>query len=184
MSHDRQCESCHVCCVVLPVEDLNKPELTRCEHLQVLDQPNGCGACGIYQQRPSSCQQYKCSWLDGLLGDDLRPDQCGLLFETAQLVWPKPLSVLMGFECEPGAFERSQDLLADSLQPGVIALAVPHGRQGETLICAYDRQDFEAYKQWEQAVREQGHVRSCFHDGEVVMDLSDGSITRHQEDPW
>jgi hypothetical protein len=66
----RECGSCQLCCVLLPVEELEKPALKRCQH-----QKHGKG-CAIYGRHPLSCQVWSCRWLvDDEHGDLARPDR-------------------------------------------------------------------------------------------------------------
>jgi hypothetical protein len=66
----RECGSCQLCCVLLPVNELDKPALKRCQH-----QKHGKG-CAIYGRHPASCQLWSCRWLvDDEHGDLARPDR-------------------------------------------------------------------------------------------------------------
>ena len=71
----RVCGPCTVCCTELKIEtpQLRKAADTPCKHL--------CGTgCGIYETRPSVCQQFLCGWrLFPELNDDWRPDVSGVL---------------------------------------------------------------------------------------------------------
>lgn len=50
----RECGTCTMCCEVLRIEALAKPELTPCTHQQ--------GGCSIYPVRPSACREFFCGW--------------------------------------------------------------------------------------------------------------------------
>lgn len=66
----RQCGGCTACCKILPVVELGKPALTRCDH-----QRHGKG-CTIYERRPPSCRLWSCLWLtDEQTGNLSRPDR-------------------------------------------------------------------------------------------------------------
>lgn len=66
----RRCGGCTACCDLLPVRDLAKPALHRCQH-----QRTGKG-CAIYAQRPPSCQIFSCRWLLGEGTETMRrPDR-------------------------------------------------------------------------------------------------------------
>jgi hypothetical protein len=71
----RICGPCTVCCTALKIEtpELHKAGGTPCKHL--------CSAgCGIYETRPSVCQQFLCGWrLFPELTDNWRPDLSGVL---------------------------------------------------------------------------------------------------------
>ena len=72
----RECGSCTVCCKALRI---NVPELKKlagvlCEHCT-----EGVG-CKIYETRPPVCAGWHCGWRGmRYLGDDWRPDRCGVL---------------------------------------------------------------------------------------------------------
>lgn len=71
MVTERECGSCSMCCKLLFIEELSKPEGSWCPKFN-----KGTG-CGIYITRPQSCRDYRCRWLDdGMLGDEWRPDRC------------------------------------------------------------------------------------------------------------
>jgi len=69
----RSCGPCQACCRLLPVRDMPggaKPANTRCRH-----QRYGKG-CGIYADRPPSCQVFACRWLTDPMTEGLpRPDK-------------------------------------------------------------------------------------------------------------
>src|SRR4051794_15963736 len=68
------CGTCTACCMAASVPELGKPFYAVCEH--VCDH-----GCGIYEQRPQRCRDYRCAWHLGMLGPrvDRRPDQSGIL---------------------------------------------------------------------------------------------------------
>lgn len=76
----RECGSCGTCCVLAPVVELGKRPGQQCWNLGPASM--SCGRCWIYSQRPSACSAYVCSWIEGLLPVELRPDKCGVLCET------------------------------------------------------------------------------------------------------
>lgn len=53
----RECGKCSLCCRLLNVPEINKPEDVWCHHCHP-----GRG-CRIYDQRPDVCRGYKCLWL-------------------------------------------------------------------------------------------------------------------------
>lgn len=64
---NRKCGSCTLCCKLLPVPELEKPNNVRCVYQ--------CSkGCRIYARRPHSCAFWNCRWL---AGDDTgqRPDR-------------------------------------------------------------------------------------------------------------
>ena len=74
----RECGTCTVCCKVLKI---NVPELKKlaavlCEHCT-----ENVG-CRIYETRPPVCAGWYCGWRRmRYLGDDWRPDRCGVLID-------------------------------------------------------------------------------------------------------
>ena len=67
----RKCGTCTLCCTALAVPELGKKNGERCVHLT----PQGCG---IYEDRPPSCQVFECAWLQGAgSGLHTRPDYTG-----------------------------------------------------------------------------------------------------------
>ena len=83
------CTPCTVCCEVLKVDELDKPAGVRCEHC---DPEKGCT---IYDKRFPICREYQCLWLKGAFGPrtDLRPDQCGVIFQYTECLIPNTLQV-------------------------------------------------------------------------------------------
>jgi len=57
------------------IEELAKPAFSECAH----ECSSGCGA---YAERPPSCRDFRCLWLDGHLTEDDRPDKLGVIFTT------------------------------------------------------------------------------------------------------
>lgn len=74
MNNKLQCGECTACCTAYEIPELNKPAFTPCIHLTK-------SGCGIYDSRPETCRRFKCSWLNGKLGNDItfRPDKLGLV---------------------------------------------------------------------------------------------------------
>ncbi len=96
----RECGSCSACCSVIGVPEIEKGIYETCEHL--------CEAgCGIYAERPGSCQTFECQWMRGVLEVDgaidtkMRPDGCGVIFDYQ----PETAfgEVFTAWEVEPGA---------------------------------------------------------------------------------
>jgi hypothetical protein len=67
----RACGSCSLCCKLLPIRELDKPESQWCVHCRP-----GHGGCTIYADRPASCRGFACEWLvNRQLGDEWCPTQ-------------------------------------------------------------------------------------------------------------
>lgn len=79
----RTCGDCTLCCTLCHVPELGKVEGEFCAHC--------LAGCAIYDTRPSSCQEYACAWLQGLVPEFMRPDKCGAMVE----VFPKMVAVLV-----------------------------------------------------------------------------------------
>ena len=99
----RTCGDCTACCKILGVEELDKPAGTQCVHC---DPGKGCK---IYEQRPATCREFACTWLQhGNLPDELRPDRCHVVFWNPE----DNQSLMMGMEDEhhPGAHDKGMAL--------------------------------------------------------------------------
>ena len=75
----RHCGPCQLCCEVVAVEPLDKPEHQRCRF-------QGARGCSIYEERPDCCRVFTCGWLAGAIPRELRPDRCGAVFWSNQIV--------------------------------------------------------------------------------------------------
>lgn len=95
MDQARNCEGCTMCCILLPVVEIqkppknmshlvqpvvtiNKPPNIICDHCEV-----GCEiGCKIYENRPKMCVDFQCLWiLHDDMGEDLKPSNCNVIFE-------------------------------------------------------------------------------------------------------
>jgi hypothetical protein len=54
----RSCGQCSLCCKLLRIDSLSKPQGTWCPHCKP-----GKGGCTIYSGRPLECQNFLCFWL-------------------------------------------------------------------------------------------------------------------------
>lgn len=100
-----------MCCKLTEVPELNKQVHTWCQHCE-----KGVG-CNIYEQRPASCQAYRCVWLSGGLPADLRPDKSKVIFE--RLPSGKNYLVVVDLN-RPDAWKKPvvQDVINAFLQAG------------------------------------------------------------------
>jgi hypothetical protein len=74
---ERTCGSCSMCCKLLRIDELKKPQDTWCQHVV-----RGRG-CGIYEARPAPCRAFLCNWLTlPTLDEAWRPDRCGFILST------------------------------------------------------------------------------------------------------
>jgi Fe-S-cluster containining protein len=70
------CENCTICCRDLNIIDTNSKEGEYCKHCE-----ENVG-CKIYNERPEACRIFECCWKQMQYAHiDLRPDNCGVLFE-------------------------------------------------------------------------------------------------------
>jgi len=97
----RECGDCTLCCTVTYVPELNKAAGTPCTNCN--------GGCTIYNERPVSCRNYKCEWLNGRLEDEMRPDKIHALIEKLPDV---PVVIIL---IEPG-YEHVLDTLVEPLK--------------------------------------------------------------------
>jgi len=70
------CGNCTICCKDLLIIDTDSPEGEYCKHCE-----KNVG-CKIYSERPEACRIFECCWKQMEYAHiDLRPDNCGVLFE-------------------------------------------------------------------------------------------------------
>lgn len=69
---NRRCGGCTACCEALEVQELEKPERSRCPNQKRM-------GCAIYADRPESCRNYGCLWIAGVGPKSDRPDKIGFV---------------------------------------------------------------------------------------------------------
>lgn len=73
----RTCGTCNLCCKVMYIEELRKPQGEWCPHALP-----GQG-CSIYGSHPSSCRTFMCQWLlSPGLPDSLKPNRSKVVLST------------------------------------------------------------------------------------------------------
>jgi hypothetical protein len=77
------CGECTMCCKLLAVKELEKPEGQWCANCAI-----GSG-CRIYEIRPRPCRDFACIWLESQsqrspLPAELRPDRCKMVLSFAE----------------------------------------------------------------------------------------------------
>lgn len=141
----RQCGECQACCWGVPiVEGLHQADGTR-ERAYLWEKPAGqkCEklsmfGCGDYAERPPSCRNFRCMWLEGQFSDQDRPDHSGaILWHSA--------SGLRFAEAYPGGLDnpRGQELIkqfGDLIRP-VTSETLPFWLQGAEEV------SYDEYKQ-------------------------------------
>lgn len=66
------CGDCQICCEVLSIPEIDKDPGLRCK--------NQCKTgCSIYKDRPESCKQFRCLYLESNWLKELRPDKSGVM---------------------------------------------------------------------------------------------------------
>ena len=107
----RTCGSCNKCCVIAPVPELEKPANTVCAHLQHTSPSlSSWVTCNRYETRPQSCQDFECSWRQGIGNSGARPDKSGLMGHPYAEYISNGTDIgatLVIVETRPGALERS-----------------------------------------------------------------------------
>lgn len=69
------CGECTLCCTLLNIPTMKSPAGLTCPACKN-------SQCSIYKNRPRECRDFSCLWLNNpVLGEELRPDKCGVLFE-------------------------------------------------------------------------------------------------------
>ncbi len=102
----RTCGDCSACCYTHTIEELEKYNFSRCFH----QKPTG--GCAIYGDHPDSCREFRCAWLNGLVGEEHeRPDKLGLVVtgKSVRFSASDPAIMLL-FEAWPGAAREPQAL--------------------------------------------------------------------------
>jgi len=114
---------------VIGVHEIDKGMYETCEHV--------CEAgCGIYAERPGSCQTFECQWLrgalevDGAIDIEMRPDACGVMFDYQ----PETAfgEVFTAWEVEPGASASGHARsIIKGLEERFLVMIVTRGPDGE-----------------------------------------------------
>jgi uncharacterized cysteine cluster protein YcgN (CxxCxxCC family) len=74
---DRSCGPCAACCIHLSIDD---PALKKAADVVCPNYDTRAKGCSIYADRPAACRTFYCAWrLLPELGNDWRPDICGIL---------------------------------------------------------------------------------------------------------
>ena len=94
MLTNRKCGTCTVCCDVLAIVELEKPQFTRCPKL--VKRPT-TKSCSVYASRPEECSAFRCYWLTGIGTNKQRPDRCGVMLTGTADNSDCPVPVIQGF---------------------------------------------------------------------------------------
>ena len=70
---NRTCDGCNMCCYIPGINEptLQKKEWVMCQNCDV-----GVG-CKIYEDRPTPCRTFECSWIKGETPVEWKPDKVG-----------------------------------------------------------------------------------------------------------
>ena len=76
---NRTCDGCNMCCYIPGINEptLQKKEWVMCQNCDV-----GVG-CKIYEDRPTPCRTFECSWIKGETPVEWKPDKVGF-FATVE----------------------------------------------------------------------------------------------------
>lgn len=114
---DRTCGDCRLCCKVLQITEVRnapgpgyeeqadgrfaflKPSGKWCQFA-------GRGGCSVYDEKPMSCADYHCGWLQGIGEDEDRPDKIKVVINIEETQEYGVLAVL--YESYPGVVEKSK----------------------------------------------------------------------------
>ncbi len=73
----RECGDCSLCCKLLAIPELNCGEGDWCA---LCNPPKGCGS---YENRPPSCHDFECLWLQGRMPENLKPNRIGAVAHSS-----------------------------------------------------------------------------------------------------
>lgn len=62
----------------MAISEIKKPVGEWCPHCKP-----GAGGCQIYEKRPTSCHDFACFWLAGVMPEDARPDKIRAMLTMA-----------------------------------------------------------------------------------------------------
>ena len=112
----KECGECSLCCEIPPVPAISKPANHRC--------PFWDKGCNLYPDHPGQCKTFVCLWLaNEKLPDQLRPDRCGVMFETH---WPEKtvLALVDPFRPDAWRFGRVERLMKRMVRDGYVVWVV------------------------------------------------------------
>jgi hypothetical protein len=125
----RSCGSCTACCTVMGVDELAKDAYTACKHAR--------GCCSIYNDRPQSCREFSCMWLqdpEKIFRNMERPDSLGVMFDVTTEDGVIG-AALVAREVRPGAFnETSAKDTLERLAKRVLVILVERNDTPRRLI--------------------------------------------------
>lgn len=138
MTAARACGTCNLCCKLVPVDALEKPANTWCQHAVKK------AGCGIYADRPIGCRNWSCMWL----GDPrataalARPDHAKYVVDEGADVIKlngEPLGVMQVW-VDPGypnawrSDEALKALMLKMARAAKLGTIVRHGNDGAFVV--------------------------------------------------
>jgi hypothetical protein len=127
--NERKCGSCRVCCSVMEITALEKPQFTPCVNLVKRQTTK---SCSVYNERPAECRSFRCAWLSGFGTNAQRPDRCGVMLTgTSDQNKDAPVMVMQGFRFRDHITSQGTALWERATDLGVI---LEIKRDGENTI--------------------------------------------------
>lgn len=124
----RECGACTMCCWLLRIEALDKPEQTLCRHCEA-----GAG-CTVYDTRPEACREFYCGWRAlPFAGAHWYPPDCGMM------IYPMAAEKRLAVHVDPA---RPDAWKADPFHADLRQWAVAAERMGMHLTVAVGRRIF------------------------------------------
>jgi hypothetical protein len=105
MDFIKHCGSCTACCRLLPVKELLKPALKKCQYQSTFK------GCRIYETRPNSCRAWSCVWLLDSSAPFRRPDRVGYVVD------PVPDIIVLGEDAVNGRRLSAVQVWVDPNRP-------------------------------------------------------------------
>src|SRR3989344_8760857 len=97
----RSCGECTACCKMFAVPEVGKTNTDWCHHCEI-----GKGCC-IYDKRPLACQLFYCGWMNGIGGEDFRPDRLGVMIDAEDVqLGNRKIGKLHFWEIREGALKQ------------------------------------------------------------------------------
>ena len=127
----RACGDCNACCIELDipagqVSTQPKPAGTVCPLL--------CSSgCSAYEERPSSCSEFRCAWLrDSKWPDAWRPDQSGLVCQREMIAGVGPVGTMLEIMSDALDTTEAGTMLETLRRSTVAVIVVDYLRRRQT----------------------------------------------------
>ena len=129
----RPCGGCVLCCKVMHVPSIDKPEGQWCPHCKRTGGPTS--GCSIYLDRPRECAEFNCLWRLGFFRDKDRPDKVKCVFSVNEPKEGKE-QMMVCYESHPGASrgKQARQVIEACLKKGVAVYVMsPDGKRSMSL---------------------------------------------------